>query len=161
MSRTSSYFHTFRLPVDRRDLFELFADPRYLDRLTPPWFRLLPEGDVSQSLRVGSEISYWLRWRGFRLRWTSLLTDWRAPDYFAYEQKQGPYRFFRHEHFFQDVDGETEVTDRVFFRTPAGALADRLIVRPDLRRIFAFRERHALPVLLALRPASEAEANPQ
>jgi len=147
MTEMSSFSHSFRLPVERGAVFDLFADPRYLDSLTPPWFRLRPLEEVPESLGAGVEIPYRLRWRGLPLRWTSLVTDWRSPEYFAYEQKRGPYRFFRHEHSFERVDGGTEILDRVWYRTPAGALADRLIAQPDLQRIFAFRERRALTLL--------------
>lgn len=140
MTAASSYRHVFRLPVERRELFGLFSDPRLLDLLTPPWFRLRPLGPLPRRLGAGSEISYRLRWRGLPLRWVSRITDWREPGYFAYEQQRGPYRYFRHEHLFDAVEGGTEVVDRVFFRAPGGPLADRWIAGPDLRRIFAYRE---------------------
>jgi ligand-binding SRPBCC domain-containing protein len=143
------------MPASRREVFELLADPHLLDRLTPPWFRLEPRGEVPRELDTGDEISYRLGWRGLPFDWTSLLTDWRAPDYFAYEQKKGPYHFFRHEHFFRSVDGGTEIRDYVYFRAPGGLPVDRLIALPDLRRIFAFRERRALPLLRALQEGVE------
>ena len=111
MSRTSSYIYSFHLPVERRTVFELFANPLYLDLLTPSWFQLRPLSEVSGKLEVGAEISYQLRWRGLPFRWTSLLTDWQAPG---------------------------------------GHLPDRLIARPDLRRILECRESRALPVLQVL-----------
>lgn len=150
MSRTRSYIRSFHLPVERRAVFELFANPQYLDLLTPSWFRPRPTTEVSGELEVGAEVCYQLRWRGLPFRWTSLLTDWQAPEYLAYEQKKGPYRFFRHEHFFKSVDGGTEVCDRIQFRAPGGYLVDRLIVLPDLRRILDCRERRALPTLRML-----------
>lgn len=150
MSRTLSYTHKFLLPIEPPAVFELFAEPHLLDRLTPAWFRLQPLGPVPERLEPGTEISYRLRWRGLPFRWTSLVTDVREPEYLAYEQRRGPFRYFRHEHFFESVDGGTEVLDRVFFRAPGGALSDRLIARPDLRRIFSFRQRRALPVWQSL-----------
>jgi ligand-binding SRPBCC domain-containing protein len=134
-------------------VFTLFADPRSLDLVTPPWFRLSPLGRIPDRLERGLEISYRLRWRGLPFRWTSLITDWQEPGFFAYEQKEGPYRFFRHEHFFDAVDGGTEILDRVVYRAPGGPLADRLVAGPDLRRIFAFRARRAQ----ALFDSSQAE----
>ncbi|MDH3255041.1 MAG: SRPBCC family protein [Acidobacteriota bacterium] len=147
MRQPTSYTHSFRLPADRRAVFDLFADPRLLDQLTPGWFRLQPTGAVPERLGAGIAISYRLRWRGLPFRWTSLLTEWQAPEFIAYEQRRGPFRFFRHEHVFETVDGGTEVCDRVIFLAPGGALADRFIAGPDLRRIFAYRERQALALL--------------
>ena len=143
MSERRQYSHVFSLPSARDEVFALFADPRHLDHLTPPWFRLAPSEPLPAQPGPGVEIRYRLRWRGIPLRWTGLITDWREPDFFAYEQKHGPYRYFRHEHAFTSTTSGTEICDRVLFQGPAGALADRLIALPDLRRIFTYRERVA------------------
>jgi len=137
------YSHTFELAADRATVFRLFSDPRQLDSLTPSWFRLQPIGALPDLLEPGVEISYRLRWRGLPLRWTSLVTDYEENAFLAYEQKRGPYRHFRHEHFFSESDGATRVCDRVVFRTLGGRAADRWVVLPDLKRIFVSRERAA------------------
>jgi len=155
VSQRRQYSHVFSLPFERDHVFALFADPRHLDLLTPPWFRLAPSEPLPAQPGPGVEIRYRLRWRGIPWRWTSLITDWREPDFFAYEQKQGPYRFFRHEHAFTSTTSGTQICDRVLFRGPAGALADRLIALPDLRRIFDYRERVASSVLAAQARALE------
>jgi ligand-binding SRPBCC domain-containing protein len=147
VSQKRQYSHVFSLPFERHEVFALFADPRHLDLLTPPWFRLAPREPLPAKPVPGVEIRYRLRWRGIPWRWTSLITEWREPDFFAYEQKRGPYRYFRHEHAFTSTTSGTEICDRVLFHGPAGALADRLIALPDLRRIFAYRERIASSVL--------------
>ena len=152
MKAVATYEHTFRLPAERKRVFELFSDPHRLDLVTPDWFRLVPASTVSGELRAGDEIEYRLRWRGVPLRWTSRITDWRGPEYFAYVQETGPYRFFRHEHYFRPAPGGTEVRDLVHFRTPAGRLADRWIARPDLRRIFRCRESRSRRILLRTPP---------
>ena len=146
----ASYTHVFHLPVGVAEAFELFSNPRHLDALTPSWFRLQLRGPVPAPLGTGAEISYWLRWRGIPMRWTSRLMDWQAPDRFAYEQKVGPYKYFRHDHQFTAVQGGTEVCDRALFRAPGGHLVNRLVAEPDLRRIFAHREGSALEVLRSL-----------
>ena len=153
MTRENSYSHVFRLEAPRSRVFQLLSDPTYLDLLTPTWFRLQLLGEPPRELGIGTELSYRLRWRGLPFRWTSLLTEWRSSVYFTYEQKRGPYRTFRHEHLFRSVGLATEVTDRVFFRTPGGPYADKLISKPDLRRIFAYREKRAASVLSLLEKA--------
>lgn len=155
----TSYTHVFRLPVEPAAAFELFSNPLYLDALTPTWFRLRIHSPLPDPLGAGSEISYLLRWRGIPMRWTSRLTDWHSPCRFSYEQKTGPYRFFRHDHFFTAVEGGTEIRDHALFSAPGGALVNRFIAGPDLRRIFAHRERCALGVLNALQ--SDAPVAPR
>ncbi len=53
-----------------------------------------------------------------------------------------PYRQWVHEHTFEERDGGTLMRDRVDFAVPGGLLEPalaRLIVAPDVRRIFAYR----------------------
>lgn len=149
MKNSTTYSHVFTLPHSLATVFDLFADPRRLDRLTPGWFRLRPLA-LPPTLERGATIDYRLRWRGLPLRWTSLVTDWDRPRYFAYEQARGPYRFFRHEHAFEETEDGILVRDRVEFRGPAGRFVDRLVTLPDLARIFRFRESQALELLSGL-----------
>mgnify|MGYP001817664347 FL=1 len=96
----------------------------------------------------GVEIEYRLRWRLMRFTWRSRVFGWRPLESFAYEQVDGPFRSFVHEHFFEDAPaGGTRVVDRVVYRPPGAALADRLLVAPDLDRIFSFREEKVSQVL--------------
>jgi ligand-binding SRPBCC domain-containing protein len=157
----TTYTHRFRLPASREEVFALFADPYRLDQLTPDWFRLLPVEPVPSTLSPGTEIAYRLRWRGLPLHWTSRITEWGAPERIVYEQARGPYRSFLHDHRFVAIGRrETEVVDRIDFRTAGGPWFDRRFVRADLRRIFEGREaraRRAL-ALASRRPDSEGEA---
>lgn len=150
--------YAFRLPVPRPMAFDLLSEPLYLDRLTPDWFRLVPRVAPCRPLRPGSEITYRLRWHGLPFAWTSRITDWREPAFLAYEQRRGPFRYFRHEHSFHDVGGGTEIHDRVLFRMAGGRSVERLVAAPDLRRIFACRARRALPLLRALQAGAGSEA---
>jgi ligand-binding SRPBCC domain-containing protein len=122
------------------DAFEFFADVHNLNRLTPSWFdlRILSPQPIRPG--VGTRIDYRLRWRGVPMRWQSVITEWRVPQMIAYEQGDGPYRFFRHEHHFVPEAEGTRVIDRVTFAAPGGRLIHDLIVEPDLHRIF--RHRH-------------------
>jgi ligand-binding SRPBCC domain-containing protein len=57
---------------------------------------------------------------------------------------RGPYRLWRHTHFFEDDPEGTRVRDSVSYEIPLGRLgelADRLVVRRDLARIFDYRRR--------------------
>ena len=154
MSPSSSYSHVFSLPAGVEDVFRLFSDPGLLDALTPSWFELEPAPGFPRPLAPGSEITYRLRWRGLPLRWTSRIVDWEPPHLLTYEQVRGPYRAFRHEHRFEAETGGTRVTDRVVFRAPGGRLIERLLVRPDLERIFRHRERAARRILGTRAPGS-------
>ena len=60
---------------------------------------------------------------------------------FVDEQRRGPYKVWIHEHLFEERDGGTLIKDHVTYATAGGRIIERWIVGPELRRIFAYRER--------------------
>ena len=129
------------LPRPRAEVFPFFADAANLERLTPPWleFRILTPRPVA--MREGALIDYRLRIRGVPVRWRTRIAVWEPPERFVDEQLKGPYRLWVHEHTFLERDGGTLCRDQVRYAVPGGALVDRLLVRPDVERIFAWRRR--------------------
>jgi ligand-binding SRPBCC domain-containing protein len=140
--------HSFEIPDHATEaVFELFCDPRRLNALTPPWFRLIVRGSYSPPLRIGSRIGYRLQWRGLPLAWRSVITELQPPHWLVYEQDRGPFRSFRHEHSFEPSERGVIVTDRILCKVLGGSWVDRTLVGPDLRRILRYRERAATEIL--------------
>jgi ligand-binding SRPBCC domain-containing protein len=129
------------IPIERA--FDLYADSRNLEPMTPPWlhFRLTTPGPVR--MEPGTLLEYTLRLHGVPIRWTTRIETWSPPTGFVDTQLKGPYSLWEHTHVFEeDGDGATVVHDRVRYAIPLGplgALAHRLFVRRDLRRIFDYR----------------------
>lgn len=140
MSRTFRLDAELDLPRPREEVFAFFADPRNLEAITPPWlrFRIASEGPLE--MRAGALIDYRLSLRGIPFGWRTLISAWEPPQRFVDEQLRGPYRLWRHEHRFEERPGGTRILDRVDYQVPGGALVERLLVRPDLERIFAWRQ---------------------
>jgi ligand-binding SRPBCC domain-containing protein len=120
-------------------VFAFFADAFNLQRITPPWlhFQVITPGPIE--MRVGAIIDYRIRLHGIPIRWRSEITAWDPPFRFVDEQRRGPYRLWRHEHTFEERRGLTLVRDHVDYAVTGGWLVNRLVVRRDLDRIFAFR----------------------
>ena len=128
------------LPRVLPEVFAFFADAGNLDALTPSWLRfetLTPRPIV---MRVGARIDYRLRLRGLPIRWQSEITEWQPPHRFVDEQRRGPCQIWHHEHTFTGRSG-TLVRDRVRYAVFGGELVERLFVRRDLEKIFAYRQR--------------------
>ena len=124
------------------EVFPFFADARNLEYLTPPWLRFGMLTPSPVEMRPGTLIDYRLRVRGVPLRWRSEITAWEPPYRFVDEQRRGPYRLWIHEHRFEETDyGGSLADDVVRYAVPGGWLADRLLVRRDLERIFDYRRR--------------------
>jgi len=135
--------HTFccelwlRRPLS--EVFPFFAAAEHLEELTPPFlnFHILTPKPIV--VAVGTRINYQLKLHGIPVRWESEITSWNPPYSFSDDQIKGPYRYWHHEHMFQEKDGGTFVLDKVEYAVPGGALINRFFVAPDLRRIFEYR----------------------
>ena len=128
------------LPRQPGEIFDFYADAFNLERLTPPWLRFRVVTPPPITMRAGVEIEYRLRLKGVPLSWRSRITAWNPPHSFIDEQVKGPYRRWAHRHTFTLSDGGTLVRDQVEYDMLGWWLADRLLVRRDLRRIFAYRQ---------------------
>jgi ligand-binding SRPBCC domain-containing protein len=135
-------FHLHRsveLPAPLACVFPFFADPFNLELLTPLFlrFRILTPEPINMA--VGVRIDYALRVHGIPLRWTSEITVWEPPHRFVDVQVKGPYRWWRHEHRFEELGTTTGVTDEVEYAPMGGRIINALFVRRDIERIFEFR----------------------
>lgn len=127
------------LPRPRDEVFPFFADAFNLERITPPLLRFRVASTPPIEMRQGTLIDYRLRIHGFPVRWRSEITVWEPPHRFVDEQRRGPYRQWWHEHSFEERDRGTLCRDVVRYAAPGGTLVHRLLVEPDVRKIFEFR----------------------
>lgn len=127
---------------ERAEIFRFFADPRNLERVTPPDLKLRVVRVSSKELGEGTLIDYSLRLYGLPARWQSRIEEWKPVERFVDTQRRGPYALWRHVHEFEPHEGGTIVRDRVRYRLPFGALGDLVAggrVGRELRRIFDHR----------------------
>jgi ligand-binding SRPBCC domain-containing protein len=128
------------LPEPRSRIFDFFSDAFQLERLTPSWLKFSVLTKAPIEISAGTTIDYRLKLHGIPLRWQSLISDWEPPTRFVDRQMRGPYRRWNHEHIFQSVSGGTLCLDVVEYDVFGGRLVHSLFVRPDLLKIFAFRQ---------------------
>jgi ligand-binding SRPBCC domain-containing protein len=127
-------------PIDT--VFAFFSQARNLEALTPSWLSFEVRTPEPIAMQVGTVIEYRLRVHGIPLRWISRIEEWAPGESFIDRQLKGPYSLWHHRHAFTAVGDRTIVRDVVDYALPLGVLgelADALVVRRDLRRIFDFR----------------------
>lgn len=125
------------------EVFAFYGDARNLERITPPLlgFEVTTPGPIEMG--AGALIEYRLRLHRVPVRWRTRIEAWEPPRRFVDVQIKGPYSLWEHTHTFEeDGPSATVIHDRVRYSIPFGLLgeiADRLLVRRDLRRIFDYR----------------------
>jgi ligand-binding SRPBCC domain-containing protein len=95
-------------------------------------------------MHAGARIDYQLRVHGFPVRWKTEISIWNPPHQFVDKQLRGPYRKWIHTHTFEEKDGGTLCRDAVEYAVLGGHLINWLIIRRDVEKIFAYRQKALL-----------------
>ena len=133
------------VPATLERAWDFFSDPRNLARITPPELDFTVLTDLPECIHAGMMIEYRVRpLLGIPVRWLTEITHVEPGKFFVDEQRIGPYRIWHHEHRFAPLEGgRVEITDRVTYVLPFSPLSELvhpILVKPQLARIFAFRE---------------------
>jgi ligand-binding SRPBCC domain-containing protein len=81
-------------------------------------------GVTSGLIGLGETVTWQAKHFGVTWKMTSKITELEEPVRFVDEQVRGPFRRFRHEHCFEEVDGGTLMIDRITFDAPLGPMGD-------------------------------------
>lgn len=123
------------------EVFDFFSDAANLEAITPPWlnFRILTP--MPLAISQGALLDYKIRLHMIPIKWRTEICVWDPPYRFVDQQLKGPYKKWYHEHTFVDLgDGVTLVNDNVHYIPRGGNLIHRLMVKPDLKKIFNYRQ---------------------
>ncbi len=138
------YLHREQIiPAPRAEVWAYFCDPKNLNEITPPDmnFEILTGGDIQ--MYEGQLIEYRVEFiRGVRSLWLTEIVHVCPREYFVDEQRIGPYRFWYHEHRFEECVTGTRMSDQVTYAVPFGWLGDllnTLWIGKRLQKIFDFR----------------------
>ena len=131
------------------EVFLFFASAENLNAVTPPWLKFEILTSLPIEMKIGTQVDYRLRLHGVPIRWRSKITEWNPPHKFTDVQIKGPYRFWKHEHFFTAEGNKTRMIDRVEYAIPGWIFAlvvHALFVNRDLEKIFDYREKKFLEI---------------
>ena len=126
-------------PVDR--VFPFFAEPRNLERITPPLLGFAVTNQEPIEMRPGAIIQYRLKLHGLPVDWLTRIDEWEPGVHFVDQQLVGPYRLWHHTHTFEARGDSTLMRDTVRYALPLWPLGELAmpLVRRDLKQIFDFR----------------------
>jgi ligand-binding SRPBCC domain-containing protein len=138
--------HFIARSVIRTTPEQLFA----FHELPNAFVRLLPEGEkirviqIAPNLNVGSRTIVDIRIAFIYIRFESLHTAYDPPHSFEDQQVRGPFRSSRHRHLVEPHPDGALLIDDIEYTPPfglLGRLADGIVIKPRLRKVFAFRHR--------------------
>ncbi len=141
---THTLIATQTVPADIDRAWAFFSRPENLGRITPRSmdFRMRTE---RPAMTEGALIDYTVKpVLGIPVPWRTRIEGIDPPLRFQDIQLRGPYRRWEHSHRLTPTAGGTRIDDRIDYELPLGPLgelAHRLVVRPQLERIFRFRSR--------------------
>ncbi len=136
---------TQSVPASMETCWSFFSDPRNLARITPLELGFEVLSELPERMHPGLMIEYRVRpLFGIPLTWLTEITHVQEPFLFVDEQRVGPYRIWHHEHHFAKAgDGTVTMRDKVTYQlplTPFSEIAHPILVAPQLRRIFSYRD---------------------
>jgi ligand-binding SRPBCC domain-containing protein len=105
-------------------------------------------GVTAGRIALGESVTWRARHFGIWFTMTSKVTALDRPTRFVDEQVKGPFKSFVHEHTYEQVAGESRMTDTITVASPIfGALVERVVLVPYLRRLIAARNRQLVDSL--------------
>jgi ligand-binding SRPBCC domain-containing protein len=100
------------------------------------------DGVTAGLIGLGEFVTWRARHFGIAWTMTSTITEWDRPRRFVDEQRNGPFKSFRHEHLFEPAEHGTQLLDHVEFEAPLGILGravERLVLGRYLRHLIDVR----------------------
>jgi len=137
------YERSIVIAAPRERVFAFHEETANLLRISPPDLHteiLSIQGDSHLGRRVALRMTQF----GF-LRTTLVIefVEYDPPRRMVDVQRKGPFRRWRQERLFEEVREGTKLTDTVAFEAPlgpVGRLAERLVIAPRIRALFAYRQ---------------------
>lgn len=153
---------TAELTIDRPidEVFSFFSRAENLEKLTPPWLHFNIVTPTPIDMKQGALIDYRLKLHGIPIKWRTEIESWQPPMRFVDQQLRGPYKKWFHEHTFESVGpNRTLAKDRVHYIPRFGALVHKYFVKPDLEKIFTYRQEQLQAHFANVMPAVEMPSN--
>ncbi len=126
--------------ADAATMFDISLDiDAHLESMSRSKERAI-DGVTSGRIDLGETVTWRARHFGIWFTMTSKITDLERPWRFVDQQVRGPFKTFIHEHTFENTSNGCRMTDTITVASPTfGALAERLVLVPYLRRLIRLR----------------------
>ncbi len=135
---------TQKLPASIIEIWDFISATINLKEITPEHMGFLVTSNTSsEKMYPGMIITYKVSpLLGIKLNWMTEITHVKDFEYFVDEQRIGPYTMWHYQHKIVAIEGGVLMTDIVTYQPPMGilgALANSLLIKNQLEKIFYFR----------------------
>jgi len=134
-----------QLPISLKDAWQFFSRPENLNEITPEDMEFNILSDIRHmDMYEGMIIRYRIRpLLNIPMNWVTEITHIEDHKYFIDEQRFGPYKFWHHQHHFEENEWGTLMTDHLHYAIPLGLignLMDTLFINRQIDHIFDYRK---------------------
>lgn len=133
------------IKTDMKTCWDFFSNPKNLSKITPGEIFKEMNYDENFEMYPGMIISYKVSpFPLINFNWVTEITEVKKFKYFIDEQRFGPYKFWHHQHFFEQKENGIEITDIVNYILPfgiIGILMHILFIQKKLNQIFEYRNK--------------------
>ncbi len=135
--------------MDRGLVYQFFADPNNLVRLSPPAVGLQIMHGAQSPIAPGQTLHIRVRPFGWAMDFTSQITQVEIGSLFEDQAHGGLFKRWIHQHRFTDHGNGTMIEDVVHYDVGGGAvgrLMHGLIIRRQMAAMFRFRHRQFMEI---------------
>lgn len=124
-----------------KNVWEFHQRKDILNILTPPW---QPVKIIRRQgwLEIGATSEFLLMLAFIPIPWIARHTECKQYQIFTDEQIKGPMKSWQHQHIFEEQNGKTKLSDRIYYEIPGGWLSEFLLgwwVNSRLKEMFKYR----------------------
>jgi ligand-binding SRPBCC domain-containing protein len=143
MAKTYSIKKSQKIPLGINAAWNFFSKPDNLKKIMPDNIRFISAPLEGSPIYVGQIIEYKMVTRFLvPIKWVTEIMEVDEKRFFIDEQRKGPFKHWRHQHFFIEIPGGVIMTDIIQYKCPLGwasNLLNTLYFRRRLNQIYDYR----------------------
>lgn len=111
---------TTKIKATKQIVFDVSRDIDLHQKSASKSSEIAIAGTTTGLINKGETVTWRGKHFGFFLQHQSIISQMELYSYFVDEQLKGHFKNFKHQHFFEEIDGQTIMKDVMEYETPFG-----------------------------------------
>ena len=137
-----------KLPISLNEAWDFLSSPSNLELITPKSMDFNITDYDKKKAYPGQIIQYTVKpLLGIKINWVTEITQVQDKEFFVDEQRFGPYSFWHHKHFINEIENGVLMEDVIHYKIPLGpigVLLNFLFINSKLKSIFKYRKQELI-----------------